>query len=87
MRKNGIVAIAAGMITLGVISVANLKTNSDLIFERNVDALANGESGSNYVLCCYESRVRRGYTYYDCATCQKVYDEKGRGSESKCFFR
>lgn len=85
MRKNGIVAIAAGMITLGVISVANLKTNSDLIFERNVEALANGESGSNYVLCYHESRVRRGYTYYDCGTCQKVYDEKGQGHESKCF--
>jgi len=42
--------------------------------------------GGNYHICYSESRVKVGYTYYDCGNCPtKVYDEKGRGSVSKCF--
>lgn len=37
----------------------------------NIEALAEEETGSNYVICYSESRVRKGYTYYDCGTCKK----------------
>jgi hypothetical protein len=36
------------------------------------------------VVCYWESKVRTGYTYYDCGSCKKVYDEEGRGKASKC---
>lgn len=53
----------------------------------NVEALAdNDQSGSRYRICYNRSRVKTGYTYYDCGTCQKVYDEKGKDSESKFFY-
>lgn len=52
----------------------------------NINALA--ESGSsNYHICYSESKVRKGYTYYDCGDCTtKVYDEQGKGTYSKCFY-
>ena len=53
----------------------------------NIEALTSGEYGGNdYALCYYESVVKKGYTYYDCGGCKKVYDEKGRGTYSKCFY-
>jgi len=57
----------------------------ELMLNENIEALTEGESGNNYVICYYESRVVKGYTYYDCGTCSQVYDEKGRGTYSKCF--
>lgn len=59
------------------------KERNDLFLE-NVEALSRTES-SNYNICYSSSRVRIGYTYYDCGDCKKVYDEKGIGSASKCF--
>ena len=54
----------------------------------NVEALTSNESGgNNYNICYYESVVKTGYTYYDCTDCtKKIYDEKGRGHYSKCFY-
>lgn len=52
----------------------------------NVEALASGDVDSdNYIICYSESKVVTGYTYYDCNSCKKVYDEKGKGGKSKCF--
>jgi len=52
----------------------------------NMEALASSsEGGNNYKICYYESVTKIGYTYYDCGSCEKVYDEKGKGSYSKCF--
>lgn len=52
----------------------------------NVEALTNGDdSSSNYSICYHKSKVKLGYTYYDCGSCTKVYDEQGKGSASKCF--
>lgn len=52
----------------------------------NVEALADGDAGaSKYSICYHESKVKVGYTYYDCDGCKKEYDEKGIGSYSKCF--
>ncbi len=51
-------------------------------FEAKTDISVGGE----YHICYSESRVKVGYTYYDCGSCPtKVYDEKGRGNVSKCF--
>lgn len=57
-----------------------------LMLNENVEALTAGESGGNYNICYSESKVVKGYTYYDCGNCQKVYDEKGKGNYSKCFY-
>ncbi|MGN0068990.1 MAG: hypothetical protein ACI350_04600, partial [Prevotella sp.] len=56
------------------------------MFDLNVEALADGEGSGSYSICYSESRVTKGYTYIDCSTCQKVYDEKGKGDYSKCFY-
>ena len=58
--------------------------NSDMMMA-NVEALSDGESGQNYNICYFNSKVAIGYTYYDCGKCEKVYDERGRGQYSKCF--
>ncbi len=49
----------------------------------------NGEEGAaKYNICYYESVVVKGRTYYDCGDCcDKVYDEKGKGHASKCFYK
>ena len=53
----------------------------------NVEALTDSEGSSNYNICYSESVVKKGYTYYDCAKCnEKVYDEKGKGTYSKCYY-
>ncbi len=59
-----------------------------LMLEENVEALTNGEEGSgNYNICYSESKVAKGRTYYNCGDCpNKIYDEKGIGSYSKCFY-
>lgn len=54
---------------------------------QNVAALSSGEAAQRYNLCYFESKVVKGRTYYDCVNCQtKVYDEKGVGTVSKCFY-
>ena len=42
----------------------------------------HGVSESGLLL---KSKVRTGYTYYDCGSCDRVYDEQGKGSTSKCL--
>lgn len=32
-----------------------------------------------------KSTVQVGRTYYDCGSCEKVQDEKGKGSYTKCY--
>lgn len=81
--------LAAGAVLVAAAVSASVYVNSgrssmDDLFNTNVEALARNESG-NYKICYYESVVRVGYTYYDCGTCEKIYDEKGRGRISKCF--
>jgi len=59
---------------------------SSLIMQ-NVAALSSGESSQRYNLCYSESKVVKGRTYYDCGDCPtKVYDEKGVGTVTKCFY-
>ena len=72
----------------GVNKSMNSDANLSDLALANVEALAGDESGgSNYNICYSESRVKVGYTYYDCGDCpNKVYDEKGRGTYSKCFY-
>lgn len=65
-----------------------IKTDvAKLMLDENVEALTAGEGGGNYNICYSESKVLRGYTYYNCGDCPtKVYDEKGKGNYSKCFY-
>lgn len=60
------------------------ESEKDDLFMMNVEALSQGES-SNYNICYSQSVVAVGYTYYDCGSCEKVYDERGKGKISKCF--
>ena len=81
--------VAAGAVMLAAavsatVYVGNLNKGDDL-FLANVEALVDEESSGNYKICYSESVVKVGYTYYDCGTCEKVYDEKGRGRYSKCI--
>lgn len=41
--------------------------------------------GSSHVICYYESKVKVGFSYYDCGSCTKVYDEEAKGKPSKCW--
>lgn len=62
------------------------KSSVDLILDANIEALTQTENSSqSYNICYSSSRVRIGYTYYDCGSCTKYYDEKGLGTYSKCF--
>lgn len=82
-------------ITIGIASLAiiaslvvnlNISRQTTTLVMKNVEALARGEGGGiNHVTCYSESVVKVGATYYDCGNCQKVYNEKGKGSQSKCF--
>ena len=64
-----------------------IKTDvAESMLDENVEALTAGEGSENYNTCYSESKVAKGYTYIDCGSCQKVYDEKGRGPVSKCFY-
>jgi hypothetical protein len=40
---------------------------------------------TSYNICFYQSKVRTGYTYYDCGSCSRIYDEQGKGTYSKCW--
>lgn len=59
---------------------------AEQMLDENVEALTNGEESGIYNICYSESKVKKGYTYYSCGDCKKVYDEKGKGSYSKCFY-
>ena len=89
MKKNIIkLAIAGAIAIVGTVGYNFSVNQNDANFQfamDNIEALAEEETGSNYVICYSESRVRKGYTYYDCGTCKKIYDERGKGAYSKCF--
>ena len=78
---------------VGAIGFAGAKTyersqknvSKDLLLQ-NVEALSESENLEKYHICYYESVVKKGRTYYDCGSCKKVYDEKGKGTYSKCFY-
>lgn len=81
-----LLTILAG-ITFTVAQSYGMQNQENDILFANIEALSNdGEDGTKgYSICYYGSKVVVGYTYYDCVTCKKVYDEKGRGHYSKCF--
>jgi len=92
MKNKNKVLMGMAAVSISVVALANAhfanKSESSLsaLNMANVEALADGESGGgNYNLCRSESKVRAGYTYYDCGSCAKVYDEQGKGATSKCF--
>lgn len=67
---------------------AEIKTDAaELMLDENVEALTAGEGNENYNICYSESKVAKGHTYHDCGDCPtKIYDEKGKGTYSKCFY-
>jgi hypothetical protein len=74
MRK---IKILLGALTIGLFltaSVVNLYADESL-----------EPGGGSYKICYFNSKVRTGFTYYDCGSCTKVYDEQGKGSYSKCW--
>ena len=85
-----LLTIIAG-ITFTVAHSYGMQNQENDILSANIEALSKGEEDGTdgtkgYSICYYESKVVVGYTYYDCVTCKKVYDEKGRGNYSKCFY-
>ncbi len=75
------IATIVGKRTLG----SNAYETSSLLMQ-NVAALSSGgDAPGNYNICYSESKVAKGHTYYDCGSCDKIYDEKGKGTYSKCF--
>lgn len=90
MKKKIYGAIAIAAVAVVITFTVNVNTNANEYYSSislsTIEALANDEGGTNYNICYSESRVRTGYTYYDCQECTKVYDEKGKGSQSKCFY-
>lgn len=87
-------ATAAALVCAVVLGIKSHCANNDTLFYANLEALTNPEDdggsveygNGNYNICYSESRVRSGYTYYDCGSCTKIYDEQGRGIYSKCFY-
>ncbi|MFQ7268407.1 MAG: hypothetical protein ACLRPS_16460 [Paraprevotella clara] len=81
-----------GAVVLGLSAYAGYRTydayngvsESDLLLA-NAEALATDDESPSYRICYWKSKVRVGQSYYDCGPCVKVYDEKGKGSTSKCF--
>lgn len=87
-RIYGAVTVFA-IVALAAFNMNVIADNNELsaLSLSNIEALASGESGgTNYNVCYSTSKVRTGYTYYDCGSCKKVYDEQGTKSQSKCFF-
>lgn len=58
--------------------------DDNALLMQNIESLARNES-QDYHICYYESTVQVGRTYYDCGSCEKVQDEKGKGSYTKCY--
>ena len=72
---------------VGTKTLGTNASESNPLLSRNVEALASASSesaNSNPTICYPESKVAKSHTYYDCRTCEKVYDEKGKGKYSKC---
>ena len=84
-KKALLVAVATVIVACCALFFMKAGSKQDVLLAENVEVLADGESSGKYVICYSESKVRKGYTYYDCGTCQKVYDEQGKGPYSKCF--
>lgn len=60
-------------------------TNLSDLALANVEALADGESGSGNTVDCYsESDYKSGSTYYDCGSCKKEENSKGKGNKRTC---
>ena len=89
LAAGGALLIGAGAVTNYLRAQQPEQHMSDLTLA-NIEAMAYIDTelgGQSYVICYSESRVKKGYTYYDCAKCpEKIYDEQGKGLYSKCFF-
>lgn len=89
MKKTFLILLTVAVCVVATAVVFIPKSDAEKLMEANVKALAEGihTGSSSYNICYYESRVKVGYTYYDCMNCKvKVYDEQGRGRYSKCFY-
>jgi hypothetical protein len=89
MKNKIFIGIAVGAFAIAMvfnISLAEQKKTNGISLE-NIVVMAQAQSEINhYHICYHTSKVRKGYTYYDCGSCSKVYDEKGKGDPSKCFY-
>ncbi|SUE34589.1 Uncharacterised protein [Rikenella microfusus] len=93
LSAGGALLIGTGAMT-SYIKAQQPKTAQEELTLANLEAMALMNSaldvdggGQSYVICYSESRVKKGYTYYDCGKCpEKIYDEQGKGRYSKCFF-
>lgn len=88
MKKKLIYFLMSCSLILGLVINFQLfkesKTNAVSLNSIALMARASAEDGG-YNICYYESKVRTGETYYDCGTCEKVYDEEGINRYTKCF--
>lgn len=83
MKKIFILGIVfLSLLLTGLSRVKASKENTLLM--NNIEVLASPEGSGNTVDCYSESKVVVGRTYYDCGSCEKVRDEQGKGSKSKC---
>ena len=80
------IIVVASAVVISVMTFNPQQSESDLLLNENIEALTEGEEPANYNICYYESKVQKGYSYYDCGSCRKVYDERGKGTYSKCFY-
>lgn len=91
-KKIFIVSAFFSIVTLATIGtkIASSENISSLgLMFSNMEALASDTEGggSNYNICYFESKVVKSRTYYDCNDCKtKIYDEKGVGTYTKCFY-
>ena len=92
MKKKGFLMLSC-IAAVAIATFVGKKTFESHAYEtsslmmQNVAALSSNDNASQrYHLCYYESKVSKGRTYYDCGPCEKVYDEKGVGTVSKCFY-
>ena len=89
--KKKIIAVAVFLSIAIIASIGinfNISRSTTTLAMKNIEALARGEGdGTRYHICYSESRVKIGYSYYDCGDCPtKVTDEQGKGRYTKCFY-
>jgi len=81
--------IIFGTFLFSILATLNLDIRSENDFKNQSVAVVAGTTGGGgggaHTICYNRSVVRTGHTYYDCQSCDKVYDEKGKGSQSKCW--